>query len=289
MKTGFICVPRGWMAMFNLPSAKQEPFDHRSAWLWLLENAAFQPHTVTFGGRKVALERGQLIVSNQYLAGAWGWNTTKVRRALQASYRASQLVGLPVPGGTLLTVCQYDEIFGHEEAPVLADEVTRPTPRRSPVLGLEEGNKGEDKAVEQGEPGNVLPFPRGENESSPESRPKSAKPKPPKAAPAGAVDDDFEEFWKAYPPNLGPKKKAREKYATALRSGADAGMLLVAAKRFADHRRAEIDAGESTERFTPHAATWLAQERWTIQLKPYRSRDEAAEDKWREDIYRGML
>lgn len=77
---------------------------------------------------------------------------------------------------------------------------------------------------------------------------------------------DFSTFWAAYPRKVG-KGAARKAYFAALRkTGADPPTLsaaLVAAKA--------LGFG-SNPQFTPHAATWLQQERWLDEPEPVRPR-----------------
>lgn len=77
---------------------------------------------------------------------------------------------------------------------------------------------------------------------------------------------DFSAFWAAYPRKVG-KGAARKAYFAAIRkTGADPPTLsaaLVAAKA--------LGFGLDPQ-FTPHAATWLQQERWLDELEPIRPR-----------------
>jgi uncharacterized protein YdaU (DUF1376 family) len=77
-----------------------------------------------------------------------------------------------------------------------------------------------------------------------------------------AVDDRFEEFWKAYPHRgeaSDPKKPAKEKFERVVKSGTDPAAIIAGAKRFAEIERRTGRAG--TEKCA-QAVTWLNQERW---------------------------
>ena len=74
-----------------------------------------------------------------------------------------------------------------------------------------------------------------------------------------AVQDAFARFWAAYPPRAdNPKKPALNVFAQLVADGADPEALIRAAAAFAAHVKSKgFDA-----KFTPHARTWLAQERF---------------------------
>lgn len=76
-----------------------------------------------------------------------------------------------------------------------------------------------------------------------------------------AVDEVFEEFWKAYPKRDGanPKQPARKKFASALKSGTSLEEIQQGARRY----RAECDAKRLTgTSLVAQAVTWLNQARW---------------------------
>ncbi len=66
-------------------------------------------------------------------------------------------------------------------------------------------------------------------------------------------NNSFNEFWSVYPRKVG-KGAARRAWVTAIKNGAEAEQVILAAKLFASEPR-EL-------KFTPHPATWLNGERW---------------------------
>lgn len=79
-----------------------------------------------------------------------------------------------------------------------------------------------------------------------------------KAVPA-AVQAAFALFWAAYPPRAdNPKKPALKAFADLVEAGVDAEALVRAAGAFAVH----VKSKGFDPVFTPHARTWLAQERF---------------------------
>ena len=74
-----------------------------------------------------------------------------------------------------------------------------------------------------------------------------------------AVQEAFARFWAAYPPRRdNPKKPALKVFAQLVEDGADAEALVRAAGAFAVH----VKSKGFDPMFTPHARTWLAQERF---------------------------
>lgn len=73
--------------------------------------------------------------------------------------------------------------------------------------------------------------------------------------------DRFQEFWRAYPRRVG-KGTARKAWAKALKNGADAGVMIAAAKQFAVWKK------HTEARWIPHPATWLNAERWDDEPDP---------------------
>ncbi|MGX9390533.1 hypothetical protein ACWX0K_07030 [Nitrobacteraceae bacterium UC4446_H13] len=66
------------------------PFSRLEAWLWLIAEAAYKPRSVRIAGKTYDLERGQLAVSTRYLAEAWRWPQTSVRRFLDTLKAAQE-------------------------------------------------------------------------------------------------------------------------------------------------------------------------------------------------------
>lgn len=102
-------MPRGWMEhpMF---ACMREPFDRRSAFVWLVERANFAPGSVTFGGVEYQLEAGQLVASISYISTAWMWDACKVRRFLNRLH-TDRVIDLAKSNGvTQVTICNYKEI-----------------------------------------------------------------------------------------------------------------------------------------------------------------------------------
>lgn len=76
--------------------------------------------------------------------------------------------------------------------------------------------------------------------------------------------DRFDEFWDAYPRKVG-KKKARAKFAAAVKAAGDAQRVIDGAQRLA------ADPNLPEKRFIPHPTTWLERGGWDDEPLPGRA------------------
>jgi hypothetical protein len=98
---GYVLLWRGWMDHPVLAKGAG-PFTRREAWAWLIEQAAFRPHS--------GLQRGQLRLTQRFIASAWNWSQTSVHRFLY-ELSASKMVQTCIKNGSrnnLITICNYD-------------------------------------------------------------------------------------------------------------------------------------------------------------------------------------
>ena len=95
---------------FDHPSLKGE-FDRRSAWLWLIANAAWKDHKTRTRGGIVEIKRGQVLAGLKFLADTWGWSIKRVRTFLGEL----EAEGMIERGQTknqyaaVVTICNYDK------------------------------------------------------------------------------------------------------------------------------------------------------------------------------------
>ena len=84
-----------------------------------------------------------------------------------------------------------------------------------------------------------------------------------------SVEDAFEIFWKTYPKRSGsnPKKNAFKKFSSALKRGVSADDIISGAEKLSLYHQSKGDDGSE---FVPMAQTWLNQERWEDEIKPYK-------------------
>lgn len=119
---GYYRMHRGWQAH---PIFGTKAFSRRDAWIWLIENAAWQAMKIRINGSTVTLERGQVSHSVRHLAKAWGWSKSRVARFLDelrdekmienaGQQRDSSGTATRTRGGTengtaqnIITICNY--------------------------------------------------------------------------------------------------------------------------------------------------------------------------------------
>ena len=94
------------------------PYDRRSAWLWLIANAAWRDKRVNHKGKPFDLKRGQLLGARSYLAEKWGWSEQSVRTFL-AVLLAESMIEINQSHGhvaNVITICNYDAYQAPEKS-----------------------------------------------------------------------------------------------------------------------------------------------------------------------------
>lgn len=84
-----------------------------------------------------------------------------------------------------------------------------------------------------------------------------ALPAHPGPLPSSPPDPQFDEFWSAYPRKVG-KGSARRRWNVELRKGTEPRQIIAAVERFRD----ECQAAGTPQKYIPHPATWLSDERY---------------------------
>ncbi|WP_372393831.1 hypothetical protein ABMY26_00725 (plasmid) [Azospirillum sp. HJ39] len=104
--SGFFLLRRGWRSN---PAFQDEPCTEREAWVCLIEEAAYSARRKRVGKIVVDVERGQIAASTRFLADAWRWAHSKVRRYLDRLER-EEMVSLATDQGlTIITLCNYEK------------------------------------------------------------------------------------------------------------------------------------------------------------------------------------
>lgn len=106
--SGYIKLYRGWHDN-NLFGAN-EPYCPRSAWVWLLSNAAWKD-TQRIGpqGNLIDVKEGQYHTSLRNLAAVWGWDKNRVDRFLKRATKCGNIGTSASQGGLLITICNWQE------------------------------------------------------------------------------------------------------------------------------------------------------------------------------------
>ena len=103
-----------WIAvcvdMFDHDILAKGPFDRRSAWLWLIANAAWKDRRVNHKGKPLELKRGQVLAGRAHLADVWGWGEKQVRNFLDLLQSENMIEKGQSDGhyANVITVCNYD-------------------------------------------------------------------------------------------------------------------------------------------------------------------------------------
>ena len=84
-----------------------EPYDRRSAWIYLIGMANFKTSTKVYKGQVQTTERGQVQTSVEKLAAEWRWSRGRVRRYIRLLERLGMVQSNGTPNGTTLTLENY--------------------------------------------------------------------------------------------------------------------------------------------------------------------------------------
>ncbi|CAA2139537.1 hypothetical protein [Hyphomicrobium sp. ghe19] len=97
--------------MFEHPSLNFGPYDRRSAWMWLIANAAWKAREINHKGARLVLERGQVLIGRKFLAEKWGWTEQKVRTFVLRLCEDGMLEINQSNGhfANIATICNYEK------------------------------------------------------------------------------------------------------------------------------------------------------------------------------------
>lgn len=106
--SGWYIMTRGWA---ENPVFAKEPFCERMAWIWMIERASFEPHTMRLRGttKMVAVNRGQLVTANRVLAETFGWSVNRVRNFTTLLKNEGMIDTQADTHYTIITICNYDK------------------------------------------------------------------------------------------------------------------------------------------------------------------------------------
>lgn len=97
--------------IFEHPTLNFGPYDRRSAWQWLIANAAWKTREINHKGVATVLQRGQVIIGRAFLAKTWGWTEQKVRTFVHRLCEDGMLEINQSNGhfANIATICNYDK------------------------------------------------------------------------------------------------------------------------------------------------------------------------------------
>jgi hypothetical protein len=128
-----------WTALsvgfLNHPELSGGPYDRRSAWVWLIQNAAWKGHSYRTRGGMIELKRGQVLVARDHLARAWKWSPGKVRLFLTHMTSAGMLEMCQSNGhfANIATICNYEK---YQSEPPKAGPAKQPVKSQSKASGM---------------------------------------------------------------------------------------------------------------------------------------------------------
>jgi hypothetical protein len=115
---GWYAMPRGWMDNDVFGDA---PLTKREAWLWLIENAYYQPQRKKIKNMWVIIRRGQVPHSIRFLADKWRWSKSTVQRFINTLEQDGMIgTNRGTAHGTaqlIITICNYGVFSGDESIP----------------------------------------------------------------------------------------------------------------------------------------------------------------------------
>lgn len=112
--SGWFAVKRG--ALFHDLLKPQGKYSRFEAWIWLLENACYEPTEIEIGGRPYMVPRGSCCFSMRFIAQKWRWSRTAVETFLGQLEKVGTVeVTEPRTGPSRsqrrsqVTICNYDK------------------------------------------------------------------------------------------------------------------------------------------------------------------------------------
>lgn len=142
---GFYLMHRGWQ---DHPVFRNEEFSRRDAFVWLIEEAAYQDRRVAMPSGEVTLRRGQIGHSIRFMAKAWKWEESRVRRFLQSLAKAKIIDAATAAGQSVVTVCNYDKYQAAPGFTAAPNAAAAPQDRRGSTANENKGNQGNQIVVD---------------------------------------------------------------------------------------------------------------------------------------------
>lgn len=102
----FYLLHRGWM---DNPAFADEPFTERLAWVWLVQEASFEPHKIRYKNKMIELGIGQIPISYRRLVAKWQWGIHRVRNFLKLLQSETMITMETATGFLIITICNYEK------------------------------------------------------------------------------------------------------------------------------------------------------------------------------------
>ena len=78
-------------------------------WAWMCDTAAWEPVDVRFGSQLIRLDRGQLVVSERFIAEGFETGRQAVRTFLATLTATHMITRTVTHKATIITICNYDK------------------------------------------------------------------------------------------------------------------------------------------------------------------------------------
>ena len=207
----------GWIKLYRSLLNSQiwvtkEPYDKRSAWIYLLLKASHEDMVVEFKGETINLKSGTLIDTYRHFSDTWIWPLAKVQRYIE-KLKAIQMINAErYKGGTLITIVNWEFYQGlnsitdtltdtHTDTNFFENRYSFLTkPIRSPIQDTPKTDTLTDK--ERKEERKEAKERSKERNTIQENNIYSAAEHAPEPT-AVEAESLFEELWKAYPQKRG--------------------------------------------------------------------------------------
>jgi hypothetical protein len=212
---------RGWM---DNPVFSAEPFTERTAWVWMIETAAWEPCRKRVAGFLIDLGRGQLVGSVRYLAEAWKWSKSRVDRFIGRLANDAMIGTDTTLGVNVITICNYDKYQSLRDTSVASSGTAA----------------GQQRDTERDKEETTKPLNKRKREAN--------------ASLNSEIEAEFLRWYAAFPRKADPGRAAKA-YRTA-RNFASAANLFDGALRYS----AECDGKDP--QFVKMPATWLNARSW---------------------------
>ena len=223
---GYVLLQRMIMNSDIYPLQKKRPFTRSEAWIDMILLAEYEDGRV--------LKRGQFNHSNRYLGKRWKWDKMKVHRffkKLQSEQRISIHIDTPSDTGsdtgsdtasdtpqTIVSILKYNDLQGYKKKSDTASDTDTDTDSDTQTDTNNNVNNKRNKKI-------------------------------------NTYSVHFSEVWNIYP-NKNGKKKAEEKYKSALKK-TDRQTILTAVENQIKYNWKDTDA-----KYIPMFKTWLYGEQW---------------------------
>lgn len=229
---------QGWIKLYRSIQESSvfddgEPYTRRDAWIWILLNANVKESEFYHGFELVRVRRGQLCISVRKLATSWNRSLAWCANTLKLFTANGMLEKSRTPGGTILTVVNYDFYQSSECDPRTLGDTDR------------------EHSVEQSA---NAPW----NNSK-----KDKKDKKDKESKKESPIVPFEQFWEAY-----PKKVGKESALKAFKKIAPDEDLMQTILGAIVKQKLSRQWQENGGQYIPYPATWLNGHRWEDEMEP---------------------